>query len=354
LGTSVANGNTTAPTDDPGFANIGIANSGSAVYLGNGWVLTAAHVYNGSSGPPVDTWFGNVAYKTVPGSAVQLTNPAGVGYTPYTDLEMYKLTTLPPLRSLSITDTAPAAGWQVTMIGNGRDRSNQQTAYWNSSWQGTSTPSTYAGELWATTQHIRWGTNVIDIAQVPEGVGSDSQMAFMTSFSQWGTPYEAQGAPGDSGGGVFHKDATTGLWYLAGIMFGTSGLPMQPWGTSVFGNSTWSADLYPYRTQIYQTMAILGDVNYDGIVNGQDIAIVASNWLKTGSGTGTTPGDVNRDGIVNGQDMAIVASNWTNMAAGYAESQAVPEPSSLLLAVFAVATACCITARRRCTGRGRA
>ena len=36
--------NTTAPADDPGFANIGIRGSGSAVYLGDGWVLTATHV----------------------------------------------------------------------------------------------------------------------------------------------------------------------------------------------------------------------------------------------------------------------------------------------------------------------
>src|SRR3954453_2320559 len=40
------NGNTSAPADDPGFANIGISSTGGAstIYLGNGWALTASHV----------------------------------------------------------------------------------------------------------------------------------------------------------------------------------------------------------------------------------------------------------------------------------------------------------------------
>ena len=62
-------GNTTAPPDDPGFSNVGIVGSGTAVYLGFGWVLTATHVGAGS------TLFNNAWYNEVPGSAVQLANP---------------------------------------------------------------------------------------------------------------------------------------------------------------------------------------------------------------------------------------------------------------------------------------
>jgi len=58
---------------------------------------------------------------------------------------------------------------------------------------------------------------------------------------------------------------------------------------------------------------ITGDSNNDGIVNGQDIATVASNWLSHGPA-----GDVNNDGIVNGQDIALIASNW--LATGTASS----------------------------------
>ena len=48
-----------------------------------------------------------------------------------------------------------------------------------------------------------------------------------------------------------------------------------------------------------------GDVNGDGIVNGLDIAMVASHW-----GDGYGPGDANSDGIVNGLDIAAIASHW--------------------------------------------
>ena len=40
-------GNTTAPADDPGWNNVSIRGNGTAVYLGNGWVLTANHTTGG-------------------------------------------------------------------------------------------------------------------------------------------------------------------------------------------------------------------------------------------------------------------------------------------------------------------
>ena len=50
-----------------------------------------------------------------------------------------------------------------------------------------------------------------------------------------------------------------------------------------------------------------GDVNLDGIVNSQDLAIVSSEWLQSGPGL---EGDANGDGIVNSQDIALISSNW--------------------------------------------
>ncbi|MFZ9915983.1 MAG: dockerin type I domain-containing protein [Phycisphaerales bacterium] len=47
-----------------------------------------------------------------------------------------------------------------------------------------------------------------------------------------------------------------------------------------------------------------GDLNGDGTVNGQDLAILLSAWGGTG------PADINGDGTVNGQDLAILLSNW--------------------------------------------
>jgi len=53
--------NTTAPLDDPGWANLGIRGGISAVYLGNRRVVTAAHVGIGS------VTFRGVLYDAIPG-----------------------------------------------------------------------------------------------------------------------------------------------------------------------------------------------------------------------------------------------------------------------------------------------
>ena len=53
-------GNTSAPSPDPGWDHVGVASGLTAVYLGDGWVLTAAHVGVG----PVD--FGGTLYDPQP------------------------------------------------------------------------------------------------------------------------------------------------------------------------------------------------------------------------------------------------------------------------------------------------
>ncbi len=103
------------------------------------------------------------------------------------------------------------------------------------------------------------------------------------------------------------------------------------------GYELWITD--PHAVSASTTL-IAGDVNYDGIVNGQDIAAAASDWL----GTGTNPaGDANGDGIVNGQDIALIASNWLHTSGAGATTMAVPEPSSLALLAIGAA----FVARRR-------
>ncbi len=77
-----------------------------------------------------------------------------------------------------------------------------------------------------------------------------------------------------------------------------------------------------------------GDANFDGIVNGQDIALAASNWLATNAAK-LGAGDANGDGIVNGQDIALMASNWLAttppLGSSSGEAAAVPEPAGALL-----------------------
>lgn len=98
---------------------------------------------------------------------------------------------------------------------------------------------------------------------------------------------------------------------------------------------------------------VAGDVNLDGIVNGQDIALVASNWGKS---TGVLLGDANHDQSVGDADIATIAEHWletlpiqntqtasalslggaiaTEIVTGNSMA-AVPEPGTWLLAILA-------------------
>jgi len=78
-----------------------------------------------------------------------------------------------------------------------------------------------------------------------------------------------------------------------------------------------------------------GDVTNDAVVNGLDIAAIASHWLVSGP-----IADANYDGVVNGLDIALVASNWLHTSGGGSGiAAAVPEPLSVWLAVLSVAGA---------------
>ncbi len=49
-----------------------------------------------------------------------------------------------------------------------------------------------------------------------------------------------------------------------------------------------------------------GDLNLDGTVGPQDLAILLGNW---GAG-GNALGDLNRDGTVGSQDVAYLLNHW--------------------------------------------
>jgi autotransporter-associated beta strand protein len=55
-------------------------------------------------------------------------------------------------------------------------------------------------------------------------------------------------------------------------------------------------------------IAVAGDVNLDGAVNGKDLAVVLADWGKTGQTW--AQGDVTYDGVVNGKDLAVILANW--------------------------------------------
>ena len=110
-------------------------------------------------------------------------------------------------------------------------------------------------------------------------------------------------------------------------------------------SSTNDTNFYGLALIPAQTQFLTGDVNRDGIVNSQDLAIVSSEWQQTGTGL---VGDVNHDDIVNSQDLAIVSSEWQQTSGGSGNSAAaVPEPNSALLALLALVVGGCTIRRAR-------
>ncbi|MCG8590863.1 MAG: hypothetical protein MJE66_16345, partial [Proteobacteria bacterium] len=226
-------GNTAAPPSDPGFAHVGRRSSTTAVYLGNGWVLTAGHVGEG------DVTLGGVTYPAVPSSTVRMTNP-GAGFADLRVFEIQGGPHLPPLPVLPLAISLPVVGDPVLMIGNGRDRG--AAVVWNG----------IDGWAWANTRTIRWGTNRVSDASEFVSLGAFDTETFVTDFDEIGSPGatadEAQAANGDSGGAVFV--GPVGDERLAGIMVAVGTFADQPATQALYGNTTFVANVVHYRDQV--------------------------------------------------------------------------------------------------------
>ncbi len=257
-------GNTTSSGAGDGWNYVGSIGGASGVYLGevNGsyWVLTAAHVGAGSF------TLDGTSYSQV-GSAFSLTNSSGLPI----DMVLYRIdgnAALPP--ALSLSDSTPALGERVTMIGNGVNRGTSET-YWNFNWQETSNSflGNYKGYKWTGTYAKRWGQNTANGATVVQG----NTTYFTTTFAQGSG--SAQATVGDSGGGVFVF--RNGAWELAGIMGLVSTTSNQPASTSIYGGMTYSADIATYRTQILNIMNTTAPIPEPGVLS--------LLWLAGGVGT---------------------------------------------------------------------
>jgi hypothetical protein len=216
---------------------VGSCNGLSAVYLGNGWVLTANHVGAG------DSSFENVLYPWAIGSDVRLQNPDDSD----ADLLMFRLELpFPPLPDLPIASAAPANDASLVMIGNGRNRGDPTT--WN-----PPGPGSVDGYLYGPGGTKRWGTNRAEVP--PAFEAAFGTWIFGSVFDQSGggyTTHEAQAATGDSGGAAFALNGTS--YELAGILIGIGTFQGQPTETALHGNATYAADLSVYRDEIIETM----------------------------------------------------------------------------------------------------
>ncbi|HEY4310892.1 MAG TPA: dockerin type I domain-containing protein [Pirellulales bacterium] len=203
------------------------------------------------------------------------------------------------------------------------------------------------------TQPINGVAGTPNVAYV---VGDPSGNAYIGKlYSAGGTPLSANNltyasresinALGSPEGLSVQIDPTNSKWVDIFVQTSTgvyeaidkSGSSNGDFGTLTFNQIVSStSDTYFYGLTMIPAaapQALTGDVNHDGIVNGQDLALVSSNWLQTGS---MVTGDVNNDGIVNGQDLALVSSNWLATSGAGAAVAPVPEPGSIALAVLAM------------------
>jgi hypothetical protein len=180
-----------------GWTYVGQVNGASGVYLGNGWVLTAAHVGAGNC------LLDGTTYNLVANSG-QL-----VDYNPATmvsaDLELFQIQTSPSLPSLTLSLALPTAfspvnnGSTVAMLGYG-----------------------------GSAPLLSWGLDTvtqtnqtIDLTQPPNNMPYISNdfitVNGTTTYGARSVTNNSTVVSGDSGGGDFTYNSALGIWELTGI-----------------------------------------------------------------------------------------------------------------------------------------
>lgn len=275
--------NTSAPADDPGFANVGRAsNSLSGVYLGDRWVLTAAHV-----GEPAHFVFDDVVYRTVPGSRIRLETAPAV----YADLALVRLASSPPLPSVVLATTGPAVGDVVTVIGNGRQRAASLIC-WDEIFEPTACsmgkPPAFKGYETLDPRALRWGRNAVTLTESEATIaGSGSSISFETCFDEAGVADEAQLVRGDSGGAAFLKRGAQ--WQLVGILIAVRPEPGQPPDTAVFANESVIVDVAFYQPQldaiVHPPLLVPRASAAALVLSGVALALLAQRSLRRGRST---------------------------------------------------------------------
>jgi len=226
--------NTNAPADGAPWANIGRVNGPSGTYIAAGWVLTAAHVGAG------DFTLGTL---TLPydGISHRLTNSDGT----VTDMILFHVSQTASVPSLPLASSPPALNSVVDFIGTGYIAGS-----------GPMPIGSYTGFTWFLTSARSLGNNKVASINYVYNAGFGNVTLFSTSFEATGqTSAECQGTGGDSGSGVFQKSGA--VWQLVGMSDLVSVYTNQPANTSVYGNSTFAAQISTYRSQI---LAWLGSI----------------------------------------------------------------------------------------------
>jgi hypothetical protein len=364
---------------DPGWANVAhTAANLNAVYIGDGWMLSAFHT--GVN----DTTFieSGQTFNPIPGQDFQVSAA---------DLRLYRINgdpklLSPSIKSVIIASQPLAVNDQVMFIANGLYRDATER-HWT-----VSTVSGDNNDIWTEVSSCsggncyhgygsagygkRWGVNTVVDDQTLFGTSENdanftvlvngNTISNLTQYSKQPAPcgsncFEAQVISGDSGSGVFHK--RNGVWELAGItanMYSFDGqdttsavyrdIPVQNPPVYSTGDASALADLSSYYSQItsiisaHQDYSSVGDINLDGTPGtAADIAAFVAGWrYNNGTGAGTITswksGDVTHDGKTDVNDFlrfrsglsAGAGAELSALMTSYV-SGGVPEPSTAML-----------------------
>ncbi|MFT5469953.1 MAG: hypothetical protein ACI8UO_005076 [Verrucomicrobiales bacterium] len=210
----------------PYWMHVGRIDRSTGVYLGNGYVLTAAHVGAGNFDLSDGT-----SYSVVPNSARILENRDGS----QADFCLFRvkfnakdsIAKLPPIQLATI---APTVGANVLLIGNG---------------MGGSDSKANGAFPWKDNHQVRWGVNQIEeIYSQPMPTHDFLSYGYATRFEKGGI--ECQATPGDSGGACFRYNEGASRWELAGIIVAVD----SEHGLAEYGNQTYIADPVLFKGEL--------------------------------------------------------------------------------------------------------
>jgi len=232
-------------TEFPYWDHVGMVGMGSGTYLGNGYVLTSAHVgcfpfrmHDGSTYEP--------DYK----SWCVISNGTGTK----SDLAVFRVrypksSSLARLAVIPFGNSRRGAGDPVVMLGTGFTQNAQPLML--------SSKGAVLAVLGYRVQPHRsaaWAINrgAHELDRPVQTLMQFSTRCFATRFES--TPFAGQAADGDSGGAAFAYNRAAGRWELAGCIIAVS----QERDSVAFGNRTFLADLGHYAAQIPTATMLAG------------------------------------------------------------------------------------------------